>query len=139
MKRLFYGLIFLVLLTQSVAAQKKSDREIDGLIGSVSTIRRCIAEMQNKDGSWVEEEKKYPRHIFYERDGKSHKKTPYSYHLGCYNDVKVTNTYDSLGNRIMTLSLTDSDTKIYKGKWVYVYDNNDREIEHLFYNQANEM
>jgi hypothetical protein len=44
-----------------------------------------------------------------------------------------------LGNRIMTLSLTDSDTKIYKGKWVYVYDNNDREIEHLFYNQANEM
>jgi hypothetical protein len=139
MKRLFYGLIVIAFVTQTVEAQKKSDREIDGLMGSVSAVHRYLAEIQNKDGSGGEGEKAHSWDTHYERDGKNLKKTEYPWHLTCFHHVKMEITNNEKGNRIMTLPLTDHHTKTYSGKWVYIYDSNDRVIEHLFYDKADEI
>lgn len=132
-------MIVIAVCIQVAEAQKKSDREIDGFIGSVSAIDHFKADFYYKDGLGVEREKHYSWHRVYDKDGNNPEKTEYPYQLNCYNYVKVVTAPDSKGNKVKTLFLTDYFTNTYNGKSVYVYDTNERESEYFIYDKTDRI
>ena len=155
MKKLLVTLILSILFVSSTVAGKKTDREIDGLIGLVKEVRTEKAHFSSKFGKWVEGHR--TRWTIETYDTKGNKiekgywggsaKTVYTYDTkgnmieeAKFNadgslTIKRVYTYDAKGNMIETYGFIYlGGIEIHVSKKVYTYDAKGNMIEEAKFN-----
>lgn len=118
MKRLLTALITTVLLGSPVEPQTKSDKERDGLQGSVLVVRLEKARLINTSGLWKEQAKVLSSVQTYDLKGNT---TEWTFHRHDGSlETKQINTHDDKG-RLVTVSFYKTNGSLDR-KALYAYD-----------------
>ena len=127
MKKLIPAIILVLSGVYPIFAQTKSDREQDGIKGSIQTVRSERMQLVNKDGKWIE----IPDSLtistwIYDAKGRLIEDAEY---LADYSpDTKSVSIYDSKGNLIERQSYQHD---ILVSRIVSTYDESGREVERI--------
>jgi hypothetical protein len=111
----------IALLTLPAEAEKQSDRERDGLAGSVREVRVFLGFVEPEDGTYREPKERYfDRAVWYNRKGKKVKeKLPEM----CGNDLPRKRICDDSG-KLVEEDILNPDGSSLWGKITYTYDSN---------------
>jgi hypothetical protein len=115
MNKLISSLLLCLVLTCAAAAQKKSDREHERLIGPVKSVRVETARLVKKSGNWVEKSRDLQEVIDYGSKGEMTKKT---IHADSPTIITIKYSYDKDGKRgedAIVEGPTRSDWSSYRG------------------------
>jgi hypothetical protein len=96
MNKLVGPVLICLIVTCSAAAQKKTDRENDRLIGPVKSVRVETAKLVNKSERWIERGRELERVISYDSQGNMTKQTIYTDRPTV---TEIEYRYDKDGNR----------------------------------------
>lgn len=124
MKRLLAALAFILLSAPAVGAEPKTDRQKDGLVGLVRTVRVEAARFSNQAGRWIEEPRELAVITTYDGRGNKLEMVPGQTDIkGLFEGIrweKQTYTYDDQGRLAEVVSYNSNGSLI--GKMIHTYD-----------------
>jgi hypothetical protein len=140
MKDSAFRLLSIFLFLTVANAQQKSDRELDGLIGPVSSVTTYRANASFESGMLVEDAKSYLGFYDYDQNGKKFVgRTDPKYFLNCYNNVERNTFYYANGYKTETFTLTDKRSGEPRGKWIDMLNPRGLLIEYQILNAKGEF
>jgi hypothetical protein len=109
------------LIVLPAAAQRQSDRERDGLAGSVREVRLFLGFVEPEDGTYREPDRRFfDTAVWYNRKGK---KTKEKLPERCGNSLPWKPIYDNSG-KLVEEDILNEDGNGLSGKVTYTYDSN---------------
>jgi hypothetical protein len=149
MAKIFLALSFLSFLSlePTVAQIRKTDRDYDGFVGTVKTVRVETAKLSTKAGMLVEEKPTLERTIEYKKQGERIQEVLYTdkedilypTNSACYprqhDYTRIDYRYDAHGNRTETLAIKNlhGDIKSRMRSWVFQDDSVGNRISESVY------